>query len=81
MYVFSGYKNCLLFALEAQLELQKADWPEELNEYLQTSAVRGIPVRMGMHSGPLKRIRIRVKVWLITMERVQTVRHELCQSQ
>ena len=58
MYVFSGYKNCLLFALEAQLELQKADWPEELNEYLQTSAVRGIPVRMGMHSGPLKRIRI-----------------------
>ena len=58
MYVFSSYKRCLLFALEAQAELQRAEWPDELSSYLESSAIRGIPVRMGMHSGPLKRIRI-----------------------
>lgn len=38
--------------------MQRAEWPDELSSYLESSAIRGIPVRMGMHSGPLKRIRI-----------------------
>jgi len=58
MYVFSTYRQGLLFALEAQAALQQAEWPEELRECVGSSMVRGIPVRMGMHSGPLKRIRI-----------------------
>ncbi|OUS42674.1 adenylyl cyclase, CYR [Ostreococcus tauri] len=58
MYVFSTYKQGLLFALEAQAALQQAIWPDELRERVGPTGVRGIPVRMGMHSGPLKRIRI-----------------------
>ena len=58
MYVFGDYKSCLLFALESQAELQKLEWPSELAEYMKDSNIRGVPVRMGMHSGPLKRIRI-----------------------
>lgn len=58
MYVFSTYRQGLLFALEAQVALQQAEWPEELSECNGSSMIRGLPVRMGMHSGPLKRIRI-----------------------
>ena len=58
MYVFGDYKGCLLFSLQAQEALQKAEWPEEFDNYHHESGIRGIPVRMGMHSGPLKRIRI-----------------------
>jgi class 3 adenylate cyclase len=58
MYVFSSYKSCLLFALRAQEQLQLAEWPAELTAYVGTDGVLGVPVRMGMHSGPLKRIRI-----------------------
>ena len=65
MYTFGSYVDCALFAVEAQAALHGADWPEEILAHNAKTSnpgdgarIRGLRVRMGMHSGPLKRIRI-----------------------
>ena len=65
MYTFGSYVDCALFAAEAQAALHEADWPEEIlahnaktDDPKDGARIRGLRVRMGMHSGPLKRIRI-----------------------
>lgn len=81
MYTFGNYLDCVLFAAEAQDELNRAEWPAAMLEHNEkhdadaaessssspdedrcfmssTTRVRGLRVRMGMHSGQLKRIRI-----------------------
>ena len=54
-----------LFAVRAQKALHEAAWPPELARHYarvddpsEPKRIRGLRVRMGMHSGPLKRIRI-----------------------
>ena len=68
MYVFSSYIDCALFAVEAQKSLNECVWPSELLTYYAERSekhgentqprINGLPIRMGMHSGQLKRIRI-----------------------
>jgi class 3 adenylate cyclase/nicotinamidase-related amidase len=65
MYVFASYVDCALFAVRAQKALHEATWPPELVHHYsnvddpsEPKRIRGLRVRMGMHSGQLKRIRI-----------------------
>ena len=65
MYVFASYVDCALFAVNAQKALHEATWPPELVHHYsnvddpsEPKRIRGLRVRMGMHSGQLKRIRI-----------------------
>ena len=65
MYVFAKYVDCALFAVHAQKALHEAAWPPELlRHYARVDdpsgpkRISGLRVRMGMHSGQLKRIRI-----------------------
>lgn len=70
MYTFASYVDCALFAVEAQRALDAADWPEAVLAHNEARdqergttgeaapRARGLRVRMGMHSGQLKRIRI-----------------------
>ena len=65
MYVFAGYVDCALFAVRAQKALHEAAWPPELARHYarvddpsDPKRISGLRVRMGMHSGQLKRIRI-----------------------
>ena len=65
MYVFASYVDCALFAVRAQKALHEATWPPELLRHYERvddpsepKRIRGLRVRMGMHSGQLKRIRI-----------------------